>query len=163
MRAEQDARQTWLEDDRSIVRIQKLIRGHFGRNKVRLVAERLKEEKKIQAAWVEVRDQETGDVWFFNEVTGESQWEMPEALEDLMPRKERLKKLPSLVNETPQASDVFDSTVALSQSQNQTNSGFPSMKSSGGARPGSSSSKNSSPRVSPRSNTLPSINRQPGS
>jgi hypothetical protein len=160
VKSEQAARKAWLETDRSIVRIQKLVRGHFGRQRVRQVADRLKRDKEIQAAWVEVRDQETGDVWFFNEVTGESQWEMPQALEDLMPRKERLKKLPALVSEAPQASDVLDSTMKLSQNQNASGGSFPSMKSSSGARP--NSSKGSSPRTTPRNTSLPSINRQPG-
>jgi hypothetical protein len=58
-------------------------------------------QQAVREAWVEVRDGESGDVWFFNQRSGESQWEMPEALIDLLPAGDRVKKLPPLVVASP--------------------------------------------------------------
>ena len=65
--------------------MQALFRGGIGRRRVALLHERTALEAKIREDWVEVRDEETGDVWYFNQSSGESQWDMPESLLALIP------------------------------------------------------------------------------
>jgi hypothetical protein len=97
--AQVERRSAWLEDDRRALEIQRLYRGHLGRRFVELLRETARMEAEAKEAWVEVRDAESGDLWYFNQATGESQWEVPEALIDLIPGKGRVKKLSPLSSE----------------------------------------------------------------
>ena len=78
-------RQAWLEGDKAAAKVQALFRGGIGRRRVALLHERTALEAKIREDWVEVRDEETGDIWYFNQSSGESQWDMPESLLALIP------------------------------------------------------------------------------
>mmetsp|Transcript_21852 Transcript_21852/g.36825 ORF Transcript_21852/g.36825 Transcript_21852/m.36825 type:complete len:1703 (+) Transcript_21852:133-5241(+) len=93
-------RKTFLAKDFSAVKIQALFRGCLGRKTVALTR-RLREMNGDGAApvqeWIEVRDKESGDVWYYNTVNGISQWEKPEAMMGLLPKN---KKLPNIGEKT---------------------------------------------------------------
>ena len=111
---EKQDRQEWLGDDRAASSLQRVFRGHIGRRKARVVQEIKEQEEQIKADWIEVRDQETGDVWYFNQSTHESQWEMPAALASILPSSQRLAKLPDLSGETTvEPSKVLESTASF--------------------------------------------------
>ena len=52
-------------------------------------------EKDADSDWMEVRDEEKGDRWFFNPRTGKSQWDPPACLVGLNLPDERIKVLPA--------------------------------------------------------------------
>lgn len=112
-------------------------------------------EHEAKGAWVEVRDEENGDVWFFNQTTGESQWEVPTALLNLIPSSERVKKLPALA--AKQTETVPSRILARAQSS----SALPVVKQSGGskdARPRSAeTSKGLLPDIAKRGDTTHAI------
>ena len=89
-------RKTFLAQDFSAVKIQAVFRGCLGRKTVALTR-RLKEMNGDAGApvqeWIEVRDKESGDVWYYNTVNGISQWEKPESMAGIVPKS---KKLPSI-------------------------------------------------------------------
>lgn len=76
--------------------LQRTFRGHLGRRRANLVGELAAAQAQAQGSWVEVRDAENGDVWYFNQATGESQWQLPAAFEELIPAPSRVLALPSL-------------------------------------------------------------------
>lgn len=100
VRAEQDKhqqdffrRKDFLAKDFSAVKIQALFRGHVGR-KTFALTRRLKEltarnGEPVQE-WIEVRDNDTGDVWYYNTVSGISQWEKPASMSGLLPKTKKL-------------------------------------------------------------------------
>ena len=94
--AEVGRRSEYLAKDRSAIVIQRLYRGHIGRRKFRL-SFRLKEiEKKTGAnelMWIEVRDKESGDVWYYNKSTGHSQWDKPDDMFSMLIPQENVKKM----------------------------------------------------------------------
>lgn len=80
-----------LED--ASMKIQRVYRGHCGRQmaahrRANLVKERerMKQyELEVDQAWTEVHDPATGDTWFYNEKTGQSQWETPPVFAERAP------------------------------------------------------------------------------
>ena len=89
-------RAEYLERDRTAILIQKTYRGHIGKRKFRL-SHRLKQiEKKDEAelVWIEVRDKESGDVWYYNKSTGLSQWDKPNDMFSVIAPKENVKRIP---------------------------------------------------------------------
>ena len=87
-----------LQQLRAAMRIQKTYRGHLGRRKYRLSA-RLKqladkEGRSTELVWIEVRDRESGDVWYYNKSTGLSQWEKPDDMFSVLAPKENIKVVP---------------------------------------------------------------------
>jgi len=87
-----------LHQLRASVLIQKTYRGHLGRRKYRLSA-RLKqladkEGRSTELVWIEVRDRESGDVWYYNKSTGLSQWEKPDDMFSVLAPKENIKVVP---------------------------------------------------------------------
>lgn len=88
-------RRAFLVQDNAATKVQKIIRGHFGRLKFAI-------EKKLTTMleenysndWLEVRDRETGDVWYYNQKTGESQWDRPDELFDFHADNTVAKALP---------------------------------------------------------------------
>jgi hypothetical protein len=94
--AEVSGRSTYLAQDRSAIMMQKLYRGHIGRRKFRL-SFRLKEIEKKSGAnelmWIEVRDKESGDVWYYNKSTGQSQWDKPDDMFSMLIPKENVKSM----------------------------------------------------------------------
>jgi len=82
---------------KSVMLLQRIYRGHLGRRKYRL-SQRLKVlEKKEKTAtelvWIEVRDNESGDVWYYNKSTGLSQWEKPDDMFSIIAPKENVKNI----------------------------------------------------------------------
>ena len=72
-----------LED--ACMKIQRVFRGHVGRiraaqcrqNLAEELARKEDEQRAIDQAWTKVHDPATGDTWFYNEKTCQSQWEAP--------------------------------------------------------------------------------------
>jgi len=96
MKDEVHERVNFLGKDRSAVRLQALFRGHIGRQKYAL-NKRLQELSDGNAGdWIEVRDRESGDVWFYNKITGVSQWDRPDEMFSTLAAKSELKTLPSI-------------------------------------------------------------------
>jgi len=94
-------REEWLGEDTAALDIQRAFRGHVDRQRV---SQSLSDQAVVDQAreeWVEVRDEETGDVWYLNQITGESQWEMPAVLMPKILPQDRVKRLPSLGSDTP--------------------------------------------------------------
>eukprot|EP00606_Chrysophyceae_sp_TOSAG23-5_P000215 GSChrysophyteH2.ASY1.ANO1.1443.1 assembled CDS len=88
-----------LQGLRAVMLLQKIYRGHLGRRKFRL-SQRLQILEKKEAAstelvWIEVRDRESGDVWYYNKGTGLSQWEKPDDMFSVIAPKENIKSLPA--------------------------------------------------------------------
>lgn len=93
--AEVTHRKQHLEKDKAALKFQAAFRGHIGRQRFKL-SQRLKEIDDEKLDWIEVRDRQTGDMWFYNKRTGVSQWERPEELEATLTSSTALKKLPNI-------------------------------------------------------------------
>lgn len=85
-------RKTFLAKDFSAVKIQSLFRGALGRRRAALTR-RLRELSAGSQEWIEVRDKESGDVWYYNTLNGISQWEKPAAMTGQLLKT---KKLPTI-------------------------------------------------------------------
>ena len=90
--SEAETRQEFLQQDWSAVKIQRLFRGIIGRQRCQLV-KRLKDLDDTGTDWIEVRDRESGDTWFYNKKTGVSQWEKPAEMAGKLSRNAQLKHL----------------------------------------------------------------------
>jgi hypothetical protein len=76
-------RAAFLADDISANNIQRAFRGHIGRRRF-ILAKHLRSFDVLKSrSWVEVRDQERGEVWYYNQISGESAWEKPDAMTKL--------------------------------------------------------------------------------
>ena len=158
--AEIARRSAWLDTDRRAVTLQRVYRGHLSRRRVNVMLALARARAEAKAAWVEVRDEETGDVWYFNQSTGESQWDLPEPLLDLIPSADRVKKLPPIAS-----ADAADKRgPALDQGavrsgglpRSLSSASLPSVKRGGdSARPRSAGAT--------AATTLPGISKQRGS
>jgi hypothetical protein len=72
-----------LQKTRAVMKIQSSFRGRIGRKKFILTwkLRQLKAQKEgTGGEWIEVSDKLTGEIWYVNEVTGDSQWVKPEAM-----------------------------------------------------------------------------------
>ena len=81
LQKESKSRTEYLQSDRAAVSIQRTFRGHLGRKKFSLIYQ----IKRVLVTddpndWIEVHDKDTGDLWFYNKVTQESQWTKPDIL-----------------------------------------------------------------------------------
>jgi hypothetical protein len=81
MQSEVLGQRTYLIQDKSALAIQRHFRGYLGRQKFVLT----KSLETIRAAdrssdWVQVSDPQSGDVWYYNKSTGQSQWGQPSAM-----------------------------------------------------------------------------------
>ena len=93
----QQAAQEHIEvQESSVLKIQALFRGYLGRKKFMLTKKLSEMIDDRTGHWVEVRDKSNGDVWFYNTVTGVSQWERPTEMKGVLATGEKLKKLPKL-------------------------------------------------------------------
>lgn len=93
-------RKVYLEKDKAALKFQAAFRGHIGRQKARLVR-RLREvngtgdEQPRVGDWIEVKNRESGEIWYYDTRTGESQWSKPSGLHDMLPKGKALKNIPS--------------------------------------------------------------------
>jgi hypothetical protein len=74
---EREKRAEFMQTDFSAQHVQRVYRGHIGRRRHRLAAATRNFNTRAAGAWVEVRDQERGEQWWYNRVSGESSWEAP--------------------------------------------------------------------------------------
>jgi hypothetical protein len=89
-----------LAKNRAVIIVQKLFRGHIGRQKFSLTKRLNSITNDI--VWVEVKDRQTDECWYYNKITGQSQWERPEELADVVGDKDSVKKLPPIRNTSKQ-------------------------------------------------------------
>lgn len=80
---------------RQAMKIQAFFRGHIGRKRAMLLY-KLRDLGESTCDWIEVRDQPNGDSWFYNKISGISQWERPEEITDLISSKNNVRRLPQL-------------------------------------------------------------------
>ncbi|GMH73627.1 hypothetical protein TL16_g06244 [Triparma laevis f. inornata] len=91
--AEKEKRRNWLREDTTANSFQKIFRGYLGRRRAQILQEINRQGSLVTTAWVEVRDQERGEVWFYNSISGESVWERPEEMGQ-MTEPEKVNTLP---------------------------------------------------------------------
>lgn len=89
---EVQARLEYLEKDKKAIKIQALFRGNLGRKRYALI-KRVK--SMANGDWIEVRDAKSGDVWYYNTVSGVSQWERPKQMQGKVAPLNNLKRLPT--------------------------------------------------------------------
>ncbi len=90
---ERESRVNWLMEDISANEIQRAYRGRIGRRRSELVRKLKGYDSAVTSGWIEVRDQERGEVWYYNQISGESSWERPAEMRTI-PEPEKVKTLP---------------------------------------------------------------------
>ena len=65
----------------------------MGRRRAKILTEINKLGSLVSTGWIEVRDQERGEVWFYNTISDVSVWERPEEMGG-MTDKEKISTLP---------------------------------------------------------------------
>ena len=93
LRNEVEERREYVQQDLAAVKVQALFRGAIGRQKHSLM-KRLRDLEDTGTDWIEVRDRESGDMWFYNKKTGVSQWDRPADMQGQLSKNNQLKKLP---------------------------------------------------------------------
>jgi hypothetical protein len=84
------ARRNYLHQDRMVIKIQALFRGFMGRKRVALTK---RVRSMVHGDWIEVRDKKTGEVWYYNTVSGISQWERPRQMQGRVTMPDQLKRI----------------------------------------------------------------------
>ena len=122
-------RKEFLAQDKAVLKFQAAFRGHIGRQKMSLVrreknfeiyrctyddisslnttqVRRLKEldAETPVGEWIEVKDRESGDVWYYNTTTGVSQWDKPISMHDTMANTKVLNQMPMVTDKRRTAS-----------------------------------------------------------
>mmetsp|Transcript_20671 Transcript_20671/g.29677 ORF Transcript_20671/g.29677 Transcript_20671/m.29677 type:complete len:1492 (+) Transcript_20671:118-4593(+) len=132
MELDKSGRRDFLEQDISAAKIQSAFRGMLGRRKFMLTHRLTQMTGGAVAEWVECRDNETGDVWYYNTINGSSQWEKPDILKGKLVGSESVKKLPALTDKSSKKSKHH---LKMSTSES-----LPLIKTTGGAIPQSTTS-----------------------
>jgi hypothetical protein len=89
-------RKVYLARDRAVIKIQALFRSYLGKKKFNLTKRLFQMNHGKVTEWIEVRDKESGEIWYYNTMNGVSQWEKPEALRGKVSSPDKIKKLPIL-------------------------------------------------------------------
>jgi hypothetical protein len=102
-------RSAFGEKDGAALKLQSLARGNIGRQKFALTRKlsdvgMLDRSEGIKSDWIEVRDRESGDMWFYNRASGISQWDRPVEMLQSLASPSSTKTLPSLQTATAAAS-----------------------------------------------------------
>lgn len=90
------ARRFIVEHDLAAMALQRVARGRLGRHIARIRRDEKALEARIDAAWVQVRDRSSGEVWYYNSATNESRWSPPEAMRGVVPRRAEQVNLPPI-------------------------------------------------------------------
>jgi len=109
-------RREYLQQDRAMIKIQKTFRGHIGRQRFKLFARLKTLEQGEELEWIEVRDRESGDVWYYNRITGLSQWDRPEDMFSSLAPHDALKRISASVESKTQ--DMMDEDGGKGRSLN---------------------------------------------
>ena len=115
-----DRRKNFLKADTAAASIQSLFRGKIGRTKYNLTKKISDFETEYNnnntlsstldstsssvngtttiSEWIEVRDRETGEMWYYNKISGVSQWEQPLEMKGSLagPDRDHQRKLPAI-------------------------------------------------------------------
>ncbi|CAM9159646.1 unnamed protein product [Ectocarpus fasciculatus] len=114
------ARRKWLASDLAAESVQRVFRGHIGRRRAALNAEVRRLTGEARMEWVEasaltVRDHNRGEAWYFNPLTGKSQWDRPDSLLGTITPSDKVRTLPALGPPSPSKKRPlpkgFDSTT----------------------------------------------------
>lgn len=84
------SRRNYLHQDKKAIQIQALFRGFMGRKRVALTK---RVRSMVHGDWIEVRDKKTGEVWYYNTVSGISQWERPRQMQGRVTNPDQLKRI----------------------------------------------------------------------
>ncbi|CAM9915421.1 unnamed protein product [Ectocarpus sp. 6 AP-2014] len=107
------ARRKWLASDLAAESVQRVFRGHIGRRRAALNAEVRRLTGEARMEWV--RDHNRGEAWYFNPLTGKSQWDRPESLLGTITPSDKVRTLPALGPPSPSKKRPlpkgFDSTT----------------------------------------------------
>ena len=125
--AERERRSHFVKEDIAVNQIQRVFRGHVGRRRFRLAEKR----ESADHGWTEVRDEEAGERWFYNSITGESQWEPPAVL---ISQAELMPKQPT---RTPAGSSILsagEEFFATDDSRPSSSSSLPPLESTRGTQ-----------------------------
>jgi hypothetical protein len=98
-----EERREYIEKYKAALKFQAAFRGHIGRQKVSLT-KRLNELNSMHSLgeWIEIKDRESGDVWYYNTIDGTSQWDKPISMQDTLLKS---KTLALTLKEIPTVSD----------------------------------------------------------
>ena len=96
------ARSHRLREDDAALMVQRHYRGKLGKRGHDLEREERALKAQIEERWVEVNDRDTGESWFFNTMTQQSQWHAPQALTGVVPLGDETVTLPPLKPVVPQ-------------------------------------------------------------
>ena len=100
-------RKVLLDKDKAVLKFQAAFRGHIGRQKMSLtrrLVELASDGGEPVGEWIEVKDRESGDIWYYNTTTGESQWDKPVSMHDTMASSKSLKQIPKVADKRRSAS-----------------------------------------------------------
>ena len=89
-------RTAWLADDVSATRIQNVVRANIAKWNVKLRRLLKERETTNKSGWIEVRDQDRGEVWYYNQLSGLSTWSRPSDMKEFFQDESKIKKLPPL-------------------------------------------------------------------
>lgn len=93
---ERAARSVVVEHDLAAMALQRAARGRLGRRIARIRRDEKALEARIDAAWVQVCDRSSGEVWYYNSATHESRWSPPEAMRGVIPKRAEQINLPPI-------------------------------------------------------------------
>ena len=96
------ARSHRLREDDAALMVQRHYRRKIGKRGYDLEREERALKAQIEERWVEVNDRDTGESWFFNTMTQQSQWHAPRALTGVVPLGDETVTLPPLKPVVPQ-------------------------------------------------------------
>jgi hypothetical protein len=79
-----EKRSKYLLQDRLAIKIQAAYRGRIGRKRFALKKklQQISTENEELGDWIQVSDPKSGDSWYFNRVTNQSQWEIPKNMKE---------------------------------------------------------------------------------
>ena len=77
-----ESRQMYTLQELAAGKIQSAFRGLIGRRRYRLIwrLQQVQQQHALESDWIEVRDGEKGDVWYYNRHNGKSQWDRPDEI-----------------------------------------------------------------------------------
>ena len=120
-----EKRSKYLLQDRLAIKIQAAYRGRIGRKRFALKKklQQIGNENEDLGDWIQVSDPKTGDSWYFNRVTNQSQWERPKNMsEKSSNKKSKLsqsakEKLPTIGGKSSDSAVKFKDASPLPKSK----------------------------------------------
>jgi hypothetical protein len=112
---ERKARSHRLAEDEAALMVQRNYRGKLGKRAYDLEREERQLHEQIEKRWVEVCDRDTGESWYFNTMTQQSQWDAPQSMTGVVPTTDETVTLPPLKPVIPQDVERPSTSSSLSE------------------------------------------------